>query len=105
MNAFKRRLEDQRHELLGQMGELRGAIKASGDDEETPDDGSLLEGREEALGQMTFVRDELERIDRALARIAEGTYGLSEVSGKPIPRARLDALPTATTLVDEEPPP
>jgi RNA polymerase-binding transcription factor DksA len=104
MDAFKRRLEAQRQDLLGQLAELRDAIRAPGDEEETPDEGSLLEGREEALGQTTFVRDELERIDKALARIAEGTYGVSEVSGKPIPRARLEALPTATTLVDEEPP-
>ena len=36
------------------------------------------------------------------ARIADGTYGLSAVSGKPIPLERLEALPYATTLVDEE---
>jgi len=102
IEGFKRRLEAQRQDLLGQMAELRGNVKASGDDEETPDDGSLLEEREEALGQMTFTRQELERVDHALTRIADGTYGISEVSGAPIPRERLEALPSATTLLSEE---
>jgi RNA polymerase-binding transcription factor DksA len=39
----------------------------------------------------------------ALNRIDDGTYGVSEVSGKPIPIERLEAVPYATTLVDEEP--
>lgn len=33
--------------------------------------------------------------------LAAGSYGLSEISGRPIPRERLDALPAAMTLVDE----
>jgi RNA polymerase-binding transcription factor DksA len=38
---------------------------------------------------------------QALTRIEEGTYGISSVSGKPIPIERLRAIPTATKLVDE----
>ncbi|HEV3312407.1 MAG TPA: RNA polymerase-binding protein DksA [Chloroflexota bacterium] len=104
ISVFYRRLEAQKHELLGQIADLRGEVAVADDDQETPDDGSVLEGREEALGQIAFVRDELDRVARAMRRIAEGTYGLSEVSGEPIPRGRLEALPTATTLVDELPP-
>ena len=44
---------------------------------------------------------ELAQVNRALDRIEQGTYGLSEVSGKPIPIERLEAVPSATTLVDE----
>ena len=43
----------------------------------------------------------LEQIDRALGKIADGSYGVSDVSGKPIPRERLEALPEATTLAGE----
>jgi RNA polymerase-binding transcription factor DksA len=39
-----------------------------------------------------------------LSRIKDGTYGVSEVSGKPIPKERLEAVPYATTLVDEPSP-
>ena len=42
---------------------------------------------------------EIEAIDRALRRIAMGTYERCEACGKPIPMARLDALPTATRCV------
>lgn len=49
-------------------------------------------------------RDDLAQIDKALQRIAAGTYGLSEVSGAPVPIDRLEAVPSATTLVGEETP-
>ena len=44
----------------------------------------------------------LRAIDRALAKIDEGTYGLSDMSGKPIPKARLEATPEAVLKVEEE---
>jgi DnaK suppressor protein len=48
------------------------------------------------------LRDELAAVERAEARLAAGTYGLSIESGKPIPDERLEALPTAERTVDEE---
>jgi len=42
----------------------------------------------------------LRRIDHALDRIAEGTYGICEITGKPIPVARLRAIPWATMTVE-----
>ena len=44
----------------------------------------------------------LARVDRALEKIEDGTYGLSDVSGKPIPRERLEAVPEAICTVAEE---
>jgi DnaK suppressor protein len=44
----------------------------------------------------------LNLVNRALEKIVEGTYGLSDVSGKPIPRQRLEALPEAVCTFDEE---
>jgi DnaK suppressor protein len=41
-------------------------------------------------------------IERALQKIEEGTYGVSDVSGKLIPKARLEAVPEAILTVDEE---
>jgi len=41
-------------------------------------------------------------IERALQKIAEGTYGLSDESGVPIPKARLDAIPEAILTVEEQ---
>jgi DnaK suppressor protein len=44
----------------------------------------------------------LEQIDGALKRLELGTYGISEVTGDPIPIARLEAVPWATTNVGDE---
>ncbi|MEW9677066.1 hypothetical protein ABRT01_12915 [Lentibacillus sp. L22] len=56
--------------------------------------------REAGFEQMR--RDHLQEINDALARIENGTYGVSELSGKPIPIERLEANPTARYLVEEE---
>lgn len=44
----------------------------------------------------------LRAIERALAKIDEGTYGLSDLSGDPIPKARLEAMPEAVLTIQEE---
>jgi DnaK suppressor protein len=44
----------------------------------------------------------LRAIQRALEKIEQGTYGLSDVSGEPIPRARLEAMPEAVSTVEEK---
>lgn len=47
-------------------------------------------------------RMRLEEVRRALEKIDDGTYGQSEQSGDPIPRARLEAAPSALYTVAEE---
>ena len=46
--------------------------------------------------------DRLARVERALHKIDEGTYGFSDVSGQPIPDARLEAQPDAINTVQEQ---
>jgi len=104
IEGFKRRLESQRDDLRLRIRSLRGEVAPPGGDEQTTDDGTLLEEREEALGQIPVAEAQLAQIEKALARIASGTYGVSEVSGRPIPHDRLEALPSATTLVGERVP-
>jgi DnaK suppressor protein len=48
------------------------------------------------------LREELAAVERAEARLAAGTYGLSVESGEPIPDDRLEAIPTAERTVEEE---
>jgi DnaK suppressor protein len=48
------------------------------------------------------LREELAAVERAEARLAAGTYGLSVESGKPIPDERLEAIPTAERTTEEE---
>ena len=48
------------------------------------------------------LREDLAALERAEARLAAGTYGLSVESGQPIPDERLEALPTAERTIEEE---
>ena len=72
-------------------------------DEEDPGNlGSDLYQDELDEGLADDLREELAAVERAEARLAAGTYGLSIESGKPIPDERLEALPTAERTVEEE---
>ena len=53
-------------------------------------------------GRKQQLQTELAALERAEARLAAGTFGLSIDSGEPIPDARLEALPTAERTVQEE---
>jgi DnaK suppressor protein len=48
------------------------------------------------------LREELAAVERAEARLAAGTYGVSIESGEPIPDKRLEVLPTAERTAAEE---
>jgi DnaK suppressor protein len=70
--------------------------------EHLADDATELvqEDLDEALAEQ--LRRELEAVDRAERRLAEGTYGLSIESGAPIPDERLEANPTAERTAEEQ---
>jgi DnaK suppressor protein len=53
-------------------------------------------------GRSADLREELAAVERAEARLAAGTFGLSIESGRPIPDDRLEAVPTAERTADEE---
>jgi len=78
------------------------------DDGEEKDDlvptnqGSNLYQGELDEGMSDDLHEQLAALERAEARLAAGTYGLSTKSGTPIPDARLEARPTAELTVDEE---
>jgi DnaK suppressor protein len=79
-------------------GPLESSENLEPGDEDSEDlyEDELDESRREQL-----TRD-LAALERAEARLADGSYGLSVESGKPIPDARLEALPLAERTVDEE---
>src|SRR5207253_9668393 len=72
------------------------------DDEDPGNLASELYQDELDEGLADDLRDELAAVERAEARLAAGTYGLSTESGRPIPDERLEALPTAELTADEE---
>jgi RNA polymerase-binding transcription factor len=58
------------------------------------------EERDEGLAEP--LQEELAAIERAERRVEEGTYGLSEESGQPIPDERLEAVPWAERTAEEQ---
>lgn len=53
-------------------------------------------------GRADDLHAQLAALERAEARLAAGTYGLSVESGQPIPDARLEAVPTAERTLEEQ---
>jgi len=96
------RLVEERGELQTQLATLEEDTFAttqsemSGDvglDDESADAGTATFEREKDLSIEQNVRDLLDKIERALKRIDEGTYGVCERCGKSIEKARIKALP------------
>src|SRR6266436_5872450 len=78
----------------------RTAREASAFGMHQADAGSDAYDRDFALSLLSQEQDALYEIDQALKRIELGTYGKCEMSGKPIPHARLEAIPFARFTVE-----
>ena len=68
------------------------------------DEAAELTGRDVDAGLADHLRDELEAVERAEQRLADGTYGVSVVSGEVIPDGRLEAIPWADRTAEEDEP-
>jgi len=66
----------------------------------TADAGADSYDRDFALNLLSKEQDGLYEIDEALDRIEAGNYGVCEISGKKIPKARLEAIPFARLTVE-----
>lgn len=108
LHHFQELLESQRDAIRSRMAARRLDSQETVRDEsgvgDSADQGTRLNDLEVEADEDVVDRATLAEVERALRRIENGTYGVSEFSGKPIPRDRLEAVPYATTLVDEPPP-
>jgi len=97
-------LVQERNRVEQAIADLRGEDpKAAADRREPGDTGSEdLYQEEFDAGLAEDLREQLAAVERAEARLAAGTYGLSVESGMPIPDARLEAVPTAERTVEEQ---
>jgi RNA polymerase-binding transcription factor DksA len=107
--------KQQKHKLLelrdamvdSMAGVAQGTLRSRAEGSEASafgmhqaDAGSDAYDRDFALSLLSQEQDALYEIDEALKRIELGTYGKCEMSGKPIPRARLEAIPFARFTVE-----
>jgi RNA polymerase-binding transcription factor DksA len=111
LDGQRQLLLEERAKLLGQAESLEGEAAAlmenldPGDvqfDDESGEGDSLVVERERDLALSAQARQMIADIDAALVRITDGSYGLSVISGRPIPKDRLRAIPWARELVEEK---
>ena len=103
---FRKKLLEERRAIEARIAARQPDIMDTVRDEEgvgdNEDEGQRIYDREDEIVSDELDEQQLQQVKKALARIDAGTYGISEVSGKPIPIARLEAVPSATTLTNEE---
>ncbi len=106
---IKKKLLEERKSLLKQYHDLEeGNLSTSQSDltgevsfdEEYADSGTFTFERERDLSLSNNVKDLIERVDIALKKIEQGTYGICDICKGPIPEARLKALPYANLCIE-----
>ncbi len=111
LDDLKARLVSERKDLQAQYTELEESTFATnqseltgemGFDEEYADAGTATFERERDLSLVNNLRDLMERIDKALAKMEEGTYGLCDRCGRPIEKLRIKALPYANLCLKDK---
>lgn len=107
-------IDRQREYLLRLQATLRSAAQGTEAEEgevrsevvdaarEYEDDAQELDELEVEGNLVVRDVERLQRVERALKKIDDGTYGVSDLSGQPIPRERLEAVPEATLTLSEE---
>lgn len=105
-NLLRARLESERKRLNEELEQLKTAMRPADERRE----GSPFGKREEEAAEsyelerrLTLeksIREQLASVEHALQKFEDGTYGLCDNCGKPIPPERLEALPQATLCLD-----
>ena len=109
LEQIRTELEAQRAVFARELAELEAGTfnqsqsDLSGEvsfDEESADAGTFTFERERDLSLSNNLKDLLDKVDAALRRIKNGSYGSCERCGKPIDKARLKALPYSVLCID-----
>ncbi len=108
MTIYRERLEAERARLRDDVQRLTQEVQDSGDSlaptrggigNHLADDASETFEEEKALSLRFNAEQMLEQVDKALQRVATGTYGICENCGKEIPPERLEARPYAALCI------
>lgn len=100
---FKERLLEMQRQLTrmlkGSTAEIKKPDEATGYSQHQADQGTDDFDRTISLEVTGKEYEILRQIERALEKIEESTYGICDVTGEDIPKARLEAVPYATMTV------
>ncbi len=110
IEEFQQRLRDEKQRLTHELYELTSGDEAvsavnavsesGGIPSDQADDADALSQAERNRALITHTQHLLTQVNEALARIDAGTYGICTNCGRPIPVARLRALPYAALCID-----
>ncbi len=93
-------------QLIAREGAAGGGEEAANDllaaDSQPADAAQETINRELVTTVVGSLQDELDEVERALTKLEEGTYGLDESTGEPIPDERLEVRPMARFTVANE---
>jgi len=100
---FKQRLEEMKRQIQrlieGAKKEVTAPDEAKGYSQHSADEGTDDFVKSVSLEVTSKEFEVLRQIDRALEKVADGTYGICDISGEEIPMKRLEAIPYATMTV------
>ena len=106
IEQFKTRLIEMRQQITssiqGTKEEVQELDQSKGYSQHQADEGTDDFGRTVSLELSNKEMSILKQIDRALAKIEDGTYGLCDISKEPIAKARLEAIPYAVMTVKSQ---
>lgn len=111
LTYWKEKLEQQRARLLDDLAEQEREVAESADPLDPQrggvgnhfaDDATEMEQQETALSLQRNTERLLAQVNHALERVAQGTYGVCERCGQPIPLERLEVRPYATLCLKDQ---
>jgi RNA polymerase-binding transcription factor DksA len=88
-------------ESLGEM-QTESTQELSDIDQHPGDQGTETFEREKAESIRVSTQTQLRDVERALAKLESGDYGICEICGKPIPDDRLEARPAARYCIQDQ---
>ncbi len=108
-------VEKQRQRLQETKAELERMVRGLEEDQQfrAEEEGDFTEHDSGDMSQSLFTREldatveqtmekRLEAVERALQKVEEGTYGVCDDTGEPIPKGRLEAMPEAIYTVEAQ---
>ena len=101
-DRIKSAIDHLHQEHPGNLEDELGEVGGRGSDNHLGDMATATFDRELDQGLEEGAQHTLEQVERALARIDDGTYGTCERCGKPIGEDRLRARPSATLCIDDQ---
>lgn len=106
LDRFRLRLEEIRNQMTNTIRDITQDVKntdaSRGYSQHQADEGTDDFNRTVTLELTSKEFDVLRQIERAIEKLDEGTYGVCDISGEPIPLPRLEAIPYATMTVKSQ---